>query len=219
MLVVVGLGNPGASYARNRHNIGFRVAAAYRELAGLERFVTTAGAEVARGRRRGRPLLLARPVEFMNCSGDVVVDLMRRERVQPDELLVVVDDVYLPLARLRLRKQGGDGGHNGLRSIIDALGHTAFARLRFGVGGPPEGRDMKDWVLEDFTSGEEEQVGPAIDQAMRVIDTVLSQGIDVAMNRFNAPEADDEIPLTGASRSSDATREGGGAEDLRGGKQ
>ena len=192
MLLVVGLGNPGPAYARNRHNIGFRVAAAYRELVGGERFARSGSSEIARGRRRGRPLLIMRPLEYMNCSGDAVAAVMRREKIDPEEILVVVDDIYLPLGRLRLRKQGGDGGHNGLKSLIDVLASARFARLRFGVGGPPPGRDMKDWVLEDFTAEEEAKVGPAVTAALAVIDTVLGQGIDAAMNRWNAPGPDDE---------------------------
>jgi len=192
VLLVVGLGNPGPAYARNRHNIGFRVAAAYRELIGGERFTRVGSSEIARGRRRGRPLLLVRPLEYMNCSGDAVAAVLRREKMGLEEILVVVDDIYLALGRLRLRKQGGDGGHNGLKSLIDVLASSRFARLRFGVGGPPPGRDMKDWVLEDFTAEEEAKVGPAITTALAVIDTVLGQGIDAAMNRWNAPGPDDE---------------------------
>ncbi len=210
MLLVVGLGNPGETYARNRHNIGFRVVAAYREMAGFERFGRSARADITRGRRRGRPLVLARPLAYMNCSGEVVADLMRREGVDLDELLVVVDDIYLPLARLRVRRQGGDGGHNGLRSLIDALGSEGFARLRFGVGGPPAGRDMKDWVLEDFSAEEDAIVVPAIAAAVRVIDTVLGQGIEAAMNSCNAPETGGEAPPSGA-RSGDGTTCAGSA--------
>jgi PTH1 family peptidyl-tRNA hydrolase len=190
VLVVVGLGNPGASYARNRHNIGFRVAAAYREAAGLERFARAGEAEVSRGRRFGRPLLIGRPLGYMNRSGDAVAELTRRERVGIDELLVAVDDIYLPLGRLRLRREGGDGGHNGLKSIIETLGTTGFARLRFGVGSVPPGADMKDWVLEDFGAAEEEAVASAVERAVAVIDVVLREGLAAAMNRFNAVGGD-----------------------------
>lgn len=215
MLLVVGLGNPGPSSARNRHNIGFRVAAAYRELIGGERFARVGSGEIARGRRRGRPLLLLRPLEYMNCSGDAVAEVMRRERIDQSEILVVVDDIYLPIGRLRLRKKGGDGGHNGLKSLIDVLGDSMFARLRFGVGGPPTGRDMKDWVLEDFSSAEEEKVGPAITAALAVIDTVLGQGIDAAMNRWNGPGPDDEERPAGAAGNNGAARGGDAALDQR----
>jgi PTH1 family peptidyl-tRNA hydrolase len=122
----------------------------------------------------------------MNCSGEVVAELMRRERLSVDQSLVVVDDLYLPLGRLRLRQKGGDGGHNGLRSLVEELGSTGFARLRFGIGSPDAGEDMADWVLEDFNPAEEREVGPAVETAVEVIDTVLRRGIEAAMNQYNA---------------------------------
>jgi peptidyl-tRNA hydrolase, PTH1 family len=173
VLLVVGLGNPGPTYARNRHNIGFRVVSAFRDAAGLERFTREGDAEVARGRRRGR---------------GVVESVMRQERITLDELLVVVDDIYLPAGRLRLRRQGGDGGHNGLHSLLDVLGDQAFARLRVGVGAPPPNQDMKDWVLTDFTPDEEPVMEEATRGAVAILDAVLSEGVDTAMNRFNRAE-------------------------------
>lgn len=191
MLLVVGLGNPGADYATHRHNIGFRVAAAFREAATLPPFRREGDAEVSRGRRRGWPVVVARPLAFMNRSGQVVDKLMQGEGMGLEDILVVADDIYLPLGRLRLRRQGGDGGHQGLKSIVEALGEEGFPRLRFGIGGPVlPGRDLADWVLESFSSDEETTVAPAIGAAVEVIDTVLAQGLDAAMNRFNAPVAD-----------------------------
>jgi PTH1 family peptidyl-tRNA hydrolase len=188
VLLVVGLGNPGVSYAGNRHNIGFRVVARFREVAGLERFAREGYCDVSRGRRRGRPIIICRPLKYMNCSGEVVAELMRRERLSVDQSLVVVDDLYLPLGRLRLRQKGGDGGHNGLRSLVEELGSTGFARLRFGIGSPVAGEDMADWVLEDFSPAEEREVGPAVETAVEVIDTVLRRGIEAAMNQYNATD-------------------------------
>jgi PTH1 family peptidyl-tRNA hydrolase len=190
LLLVVGLGNPGADYAANRHNVGFRAAAAFREAAALERFAREGDAEVARGRRRGRPVTVVRPLAYMNRSGPVVSDLMHKEGAGIDDLLVLVDDIYLPLGRLRLRRKGGDGGHQGLRSILEAVGGDGFARLRIGVGGPVPEADMKDWVLEDFGPAEEAVVGAAVATAVEVIDAVLASGLEAAMNRFNAPVVD-----------------------------
>lgn len=193
MLILVGLGNPGPTYARNRHNIGFRVAAAYREHAGFERFVRDGDGELSRGRRRGQPVLLVRPLTYMNLSGELIGPLLRRERAAPADLLVVADDLYLPLGRLRLRQRGGDGGHNGLRSIIAELGSEGFGRLRIGVGSPGPTQHHKDWVLEDFTAEEEQTVEPAVAQAVAVIDLVIARGMAVAMNQFNRTgEAADE---------------------------
>ena len=190
MLLVVGLGNPGAAYAANRHNAGFRVAAAFREAAALERFAREGEAEVARGRWRGRPVVVARPLAYMNRSGQVVSDLMQKEGAGIEDILVLVDDIYLPLGRLRLRRKGGDGGHQGLKSILDTVGDDGFARLRFGIGTPAPEWDMKDWVLEDFTPAEEVVVAPAVATAVEVIDAVLAGGLEAAMNRFNAPVLD-----------------------------
>jgi len=192
VLILVGLGNPGATYARNRHNLGFRVAAAFREHAGFERFVRDGDGERSRGRRRGQPVLIVRPLTYMNLSVEAIGPLLRRERAAPEDLLVVADDLYLPLGRLRLRQRGGDGGHNGLRSIIDTLGSEGFGRLRIGVGSPAT-QDHKDWVLEDFTAEEERTVEPAVAQAVAVIDLVIARGMAVAMNQFNRTgEAADE---------------------------
>ena len=189
MLLVVGLGNPGSDYARHRHNVGFRVVTAFREAAGLERFAREGDAEIARGRRRGRPVVLVKPLAYMNRSGEVIESVMRQERITLDELLVVVDDIYLPTGRLRLRRQGGDGGHNGLRSILDALGDDGFARLRIGVGAPPPGQvEMKEWVLTDFAAEEEPVIADATREAVAILDAVLSDGVDAAMNRFNRTE-------------------------------
>jgi PTH1 family peptidyl-tRNA hydrolase len=188
VLVVVGLGNPGPTYAHNRHNVGFRVASAFRETAGLERFRREGEVEVSRGRRLGKPVVVARPLGYMNRSGEAIAALLGRERADTADLLVVADDIYLPLAKLRLRRQGGDGGHNGLGSIIESLGGDAFPRLRFGVGGVPPEHDMREWVLEDFTAEEERAIEPAIERAVAVIDSVLREGFDRAMNRCNAQE-------------------------------
>jgi len=189
VLLVVGLGNPGSDYARHRHNVGFRVVTAFREAAGLERFAREGDAEIARGRRRGRPVVLVKPLAYMNRSGGVIESVMRQERITLDELLVVVDDIYLPTGRLRLRRQGGDGGHNGLRSILDALGDDGFARLRIGVGTPPPGQvEMKEWVLTDFAAEEEPVIADATREAVAILDAVLSDGVDAAMNRFNRTE-------------------------------
>jgi PTH1 family peptidyl-tRNA hydrolase len=186
VLIVAGLGNPGPTYARNRHNIGFRVVAAFREHAGgFERFAREGDGEVSRGRRRGRPVVLLRPLTYMNASGELIAPFLRGERAAPEELLVVADDLYLPLGRLRLRRQGGDGGHNGLKSIIESLGTDGFGRLRIGVGAPGAGQANQDWVLADFSDEEERAIAPAVSQAVEVIDVVITRGMAAAMNRFN----------------------------------
>lgn len=185
MLAVVGLGNPGPTYAGHRHNIGFRVVAACRQRWRLPAFVRQPLVEVSRGRLRDRSLLLARPQTYMNRSGGAVEALLNANALTPAELLVVLDDVYLPLGRLRLRAGGGDGGHNGLRSIAATLGTGDFARLRFGVGAPAGAGELREHVLDDFSPAEEDPVRQALDTAVEAVAAVVLEDIGEAMNRFN----------------------------------
>jgi len=142
--------------------------------------------EVGRGSIRGTRVLLARPQTYVNVSGEAVRDLRRRHRLKPQDILVVVDDLDLPLGRLRLRAHGSDGGHNGLKSIIEALGTTEFPRLRVGIGRPPEGVDPADHVLTHFTPEEQTVMDAALDRAAGAIETAITEGVGAAMNRFNA---------------------------------
>jgi len=187
VLAVVGLGNPGAPYAGHRHNMGFRVVDACRQRWRLPAFARQPLVEVSCGRLRDRPLLLARPQTYMNRSGGAVEALLNANALTPAQLLVVLDDVYLPLGRLRLRARGGDGGHNGLRSIAAALGSGDFARLRFGVGAPDGAGGLREHVLDDFSPAEEAPVRQALDTAVEAVAAVVLEGIGEAMNRFNAP--------------------------------
>jgi len=134
-------------------------------------------------------VLLAKPQTYVNLSGTAVADLRRRHRVKLEDLVVVVDDLDLPLGRLRLRPGGSHGGHNGLRSIVDALGSDAFSRLRVGIGRPPEGMDPAQFVLTPFTAEERATMDPALERAAEAIETVIREGLQAAMNRFNARPA------------------------------
>jgi PTH1 family peptidyl-tRNA hydrolase len=190
--VVVGLGNPGEEHRGTRHNAGHVVvaglAAEFRIglAAGRGDFVSGAGSI------GGAKVLLVLPLTYMNRSGDAVRDALAASGALPDQLLVVCDDVDLPLGQLRFRRRGSDGGHNGLGSIIERLGTEAFARLRLGVGRPPEGVEVADFVLDRFSPEEEE---PARDMTRRGIEALvlmLHEGLTAAMNEFNRriiPEA------------------------------
>jgi PTH1 family peptidyl-tRNA hydrolase len=199
---VVGLGNPGSAYADNRHNVGFRTVTAF---AGRHRFAAFArrgDMELSRGRHADREVLLVKPQAYMNRSGEVVLALVEEEGITPEEMLVVVDDVYLPLGRLRMRRGGGDGGHNGLRSIVAAMGDSGFPRLRFGVGSPAATGDLADYVLEDFSVDEQPVVEQSIDRAVHAVAVFLGDGIEAAMNRFNAApdeDGDAESPAAGGA--------------------
>lgn len=185
MKAICGLGNPGPEYDDTRHNIGWwvvdRLSAEWR----LGPFERQGPALVAGGAVDGRAVRLLKPLTYMNRSG-AALTLLAGERFDPgSDLLVVVDDVALDVGRIRFRARGSAGGHNGLKSIESALGTREYARLRIGVGSPPPGVDMVDWVLSSFESEEEERVLAALPTAVDGVRVWLDESIDEAMNRFN----------------------------------
>lgn len=190
--LVVGLGNPGQEYASDRHNLGYRVvdALAARHGLGFERH--QGKLHLAVGEIAGHPVVLAKPRTFMNLSGTAVARASRQYGVRPEEILVIYDDLDLPLGRLRLRPTGGSGGHKGMRSIIDVLGTQSFARLRLGIGRPSGRKDPADYVLEPFTREEEAVVAEVVQQASEAVESYLAEGIVAAMEQFNrlAPSGD-----------------------------
>ena len=190
MKLIVGLGNPGRRYRGTRHNVGWDVIARLAARAGIRVNEDEGFAEVGRGAIGTSRVLLARPYTYMNVSGEAVRDLRRRHRLRPEDILIIVDDIDLPLGRLRLRAGGSAGGHNGLKSIIDALGTTEFPRLRVGIGRPPRGVDPADFVLTRFTAEEQPMVGEALERAADAVETAVTEGLPAAMNRFNAGGVD-----------------------------
>jgi len=194
LYLIVGLGNPGPRYARNRHNVGFRC---LRELAarhGIPLDRREKNARVGRGVICEQPVLLALPQTFMNESGRAVAALARFYHVEPERLLVIYDDLDLPPGTLRLRPGGGSGGHKGMRSIIQHLGSEAFPRLRIGIGRPPGRMDPADYVLQDFSAGETPLIEEALERAVLAIETWLSEGIERAMDRYNQRPSAEEAP-------------------------
>jgi len=181
---VVGLGNPGARYAATRHNLGFRVLDAFAE--GLHPVWSSEGSyRCAVVASEGQEVALVKPATFMNASGVAVREALSRFGAAPEDLLVIVDDVQLPLGRIRIRRKGSDGGHNGLLSIIECLGTSAFPRLRLGVGAPPEGEEMIGYVLGVFAPHEQGAVSEMVGRAADALRVVLREGIEKAMNEFN----------------------------------
>ena len=188
MWLIVGLGNPGETYARTRHNIGFRVVAELAQRHQLEFSQKRANAQIAEGVIAGQRVALALPQTYMNLSGQAVVGLRQWYKINPaTELLVVYDDVDLPLGVLRLRERGSAGTHNGMRSIIALLGSQVFPRLRIGIDRPPPAWDLANYVLGRFTPEQEAQLPDIIQKAADALDLVVREGIVVAMNRINAP--------------------------------
>ncbi len=198
MWLVVGLGNPGAKYARNRHNIGFQVVDELAAKHGLTAWKAKLGGDTTTGvitteRGRERAVLL-KPMEFMNLSGFAVQRTAGFHGIDPHDILVVHDEIDLGLGVVRLKSGGGHGGHNGLRSITEQLGSSAFARLRMGVGRDPRlppgggagGQAVAGWVLSDFPQADASVVTAMIKAGCEDIETVLAKGITSAMNQHNA---------------------------------
>jgi PTH1 family peptidyl-tRNA hydrolase len=190
--LIVGLGNPGPEYRDTRHNVGFKVADVLAERWRVgdqwrEKFdalqVKTMGGEEA--------VILAKPLTFMNLSGQSVAAIAAFYKIEPADIFVVTDDVALPLGRLRARRDGGAGGHNGLKSIIQSLATQAFPRVRVGVGRGDNRRDLADHVLGRFEADERETVSAAVLRAADATEVFLSDGIERVMNAFNAAEQTD----------------------------
>jgi len=184
-LVICGLGNPGDEYRATRHNAGFRVAEFLSEEFGGRWSYPSPRYSLSRIRLEGEDALIVRPTTYMNLSGDAVRDVVDTVHVPLGRLLVVCDDIALPAGRVRLRRRGSDGGHNGMKSIIDRLSTRDFPRLRLGVGAPPDGVDAADYVLEPVGEDDEALLRKMVRHAARCVRTWAGEGIGVAMARFN----------------------------------
>jgi PTH1 family peptidyl-tRNA hydrolase len=199
--LIVGLGNPGPRYRESRHNVGFRVVDRLASRLGIALTQARFEGHFGSGRVRGIEVGLLEPQTFMNDSGRAVLAALAGLPVEEAsrDLLVVYDDADLPLGRLRLRGQGGDGGHLGLRDVIGSVGTREIPRLRFGIGRPPAFQDTVTHVLQEFSDSENQSLGPALDRASAAAEVFISDGIAAAMDRFNAvAPAEDSAPEEGA---------------------
>jgi peptidyl-tRNA hydrolase, PTH1 family len=188
-LLVVGLGNPGAEYARTRHNVGAEV---------VEMLAARHGAKLKKGKERarvdqvrvgGKLVALAIPLTYMNDSGESVGKLARRYGVEPEQVVIVHDELDLPVAALKIKSGGGLAGHNGLRSIKSHLHSDAFQRVRIGVGKPVSKEHGADHVLNRFGKRERAEIDVTLEQAADAVETIATDGVDAAMNRFNTTPA------------------------------
>ncbi len=184
--VVAGLGNPGLRYRDTRHNLGFRVVEALAGQRGTRWREPSRNRRVARITIAGRDVLLVEPLTFMNLSGDAIRPVVDEEALPRDRLLVVCDDIALPLGQLRLRPGGSDGGHNGLASLIERLDDAGFPRLRLGVGPVPPRVDAAEYVLAEFLPEESTVVEEMVTSAAECVEAWVVDGIDRTMGRFNA---------------------------------
>jgi len=182
-LLVVGLGNPGPQYAKTRHNVGFMVADLLAARLGAQFKVhKRSGAEIATGRLGGHSVVLAKPRTFMNESGRHVGPLAKFYSVSPADMIVIHDELDIDFGKIRLKLGGGEGGHNGLRSIANALGTKDFQRVRIGIGRPPGRKDPAAFVLENFTAVERNEVPTICEQAADAIELLLQVGLEPAQN-------------------------------------
>ncbi|XVU24842.1 aminoacyl-tRNA hydrolase [Actinoplanes sp. CA-054009] len=186
--LVVGLGNPGKEYAGNRHNVGFMVAdlLASRVGAKFGRSKRAHG-EVAEGRLGfgGPKLVLVKPLTFMNLSGNAVVSLAQFFKVPVSNVIAVHDELDVPFGQVRAKRGGGEGGHNGLRSMSKSLSSKEYARVRFGVGRPPGRQDPADYVLSDFSGVERKELDFLIDRAADVVEAIVLEGVEWAQNKYH----------------------------------
>ena len=182
----IGLGNPGEEYAHTRHNAGFEVMSRLEEHYGVKLkkklLLQGATAEVTDGERK---IVLCEPMTFMNRSGECVKRVQNRFQVPDERMLIIYDDIDLPPGRVRIRKNGGPGTHNGMRSIAEQLGETGFPRIRIGTGDRPSGQDLAAWVLGHYTPEEKETMERAFDRAAESAVAWVEEGIDKAMMKGN----------------------------------
>ncbi len=183
--LIVGLGNPGAQYRNNRHNIGFMVLDAL--VARQEKVAFESGryGDSCTMRNRGKQIVLLKPMTYMNLSGKAVRFYMQKHKIPVENLLVVTDDIALPFGKIRIRPKGSGGGHNGLGNIQEILGHTNYARMRFGVGGDFPKGGQSDYVLGDFPAEEVEAMEPLVKKMGDAIYAFASQGLSRTMNQYN----------------------------------
>ena len=184
--LVIGLGNPGKQYAANRHNVGAMVVDVLAGRAGGSFKSHKAGADIIETRLAGQRAVLAKPRSYMNVSGGPVASLARFFGTDPGEIIVVHDELDLPPATIRVKSGGGEGGHNGLRSISSALGSKDYLRVRFGVGRPPGRMDPADFVLRDFSAAERKDLAVDLEHAADAVELLIEVGLEAAQNTLHS---------------------------------
>ena len=183
--LIVGLGNPGPGYAGNRHNAGFMVLDELARRVGGRFTAHKTGADVLEARLAGRRVVLARPRSFMNVSGPAVAATARYFKIPPTDLIIVHDDLDLDFGVLKLKRGGGEGGHNGLRSVSACLGTRDYLRVRFGIGRPPGRMDPADYVLRDFSASQREELNLLVDRCADIVEQLLTQGLTATQNQVH----------------------------------
>ncbi|MEG1310771.1 MAG: aminoacyl-tRNA hydrolase [Romboutsia sp.] len=185
MYVIVGLGNPGKQYDKTRHNIGFDVIDILSKEYGISMTKIKHKALIGEGRVGTEKVLLVKPQTYMNLSGETLIDIYNYYKVDLSNIIVIYDDIDLDVGKLRIRKKGSGGTHNGMKSITKCLGSTDFPRVRVGVSKPRPEQDLADFVLSRFRKEELEDLAIALEKAYRAVDCIIREDIDLSMNKYN----------------------------------
>lgn len=185
MYVIVGLGNPGKQYEHTRHNVGFDVIDILAEEYGISVTKIKHKALIGEGRVGTEKVLLVKPQTYMNLSGETLIDIYNYYKVDPENIVVIYDDIDLDVGKIRIRKKGSAGTHNGMRSIIKCLGLSDFPRIRVGVSRPRPGQDLADFVLSRFRKEEADDLQVGLEKSAKSVDCMIRENIDKAMNQYN----------------------------------
>jgi len=185
--LIVGLGNPGAKYKNNRHNLGFMAVERFARKHKIDLCIRKKKAVFGRGNCNGEEVVVLKPQTFMNLSGEAVLYLASFLKIKPCDIIVVADDTELPFGKIRIRRSGSSGGHNGIKSLINSLKTEDFPRLRFGIGRPLActDKELYEYVLENFTPEEKVYLDSALDSVSEALTVMVTRSIEEAMNRFN----------------------------------
>lgn len=186
MILIAGLGNPGRDYMGTRHNIGFGVIARISDQYNIPLSSREHKAVCGKGMIGGQKVILAQPQTYMNLSGECVRSMADYYKIDSEDIIVAYDDVSLEVGQLRVRRKGSAGGHNGIKNIIAQLGTDEFPRVKVGVGAKPDGGDLIRHVLGRFSREDEKIISEVLDLAVEAVEAIVTEGVDVAMNRFNA---------------------------------
>lgn len=185
MYLIVGLGNPGNRYINTRHNLGFRVIYYLAKTHNIKTTTFRFQAIIGKGIIAGKQVLLAQPQTYMNNSGAAVKLLVDYYKIQPEKVVIIYDDLDLPLGKIRVKERGSSGGNNGMKSIIARLKYDNIPRIRIGIGRPPEGMEVTDYILGKFSFEEEKQISISLPDILEVVEVVIKDGLQQAMNAFN----------------------------------
>ena len=190
MYLIAGLGKKTKNYEGTRHNIGFTMIDAIGEKFGIDVTTKKHKALVGRGIIDGMRVILAKPQTYMNLSGESIREIADFYKIEPENIIIIYDDISLDVGRLRIRKKGSAGGHNGIKNIIAHLGTQEFPRIKVGIGNKPEGWDLADYVLSKYSKAEQEALKEASDDVIGAVRLMIMDDIDAAMNRYNAKKRD-----------------------------